>query len=72
MADEADLAFNEQETNIKFAIAFSKKENIKLKPIGECHYCGEPFTSNLNKLFCNPSCEKSYIKEQELIRQNSF
>jgi hypothetical protein len=72
MADEADLAFDEQEANIKLAIANSKKESIKLKPIGECHYCGEPFTGNLNRLFCNPSCEKAFVKEQELMRQNSL
>jgi len=71
MSDQADLAFNEQESVIENALAYRKKE-VRLKPIGECYYCGKPFTSNIDRLFCNSTCEKNYMKEQELIKQNRF
>jgi len=67
MVDEADLAFEEQEAFIKYSMANRKKEN-SLKPIGECYYCGEPFTNKLDRLFCSPKCEKAYMKEQELLK----
>jgi len=66
MVDEVDLAFEEQEAFIRYAMVNRKKES-NLKPIGECHYCGEPFTNNLDRLFCSPNCEKAYVKEQKLI-----
>jgi hypothetical protein len=71
MTDEIDLAFNEQESSIERAVANRKKEE-KLKPIGECHYCGEPFINNPDRLFCGSGCEKAYAREQFLISQNRY
>lgn len=72
MTDIADESFKQIEQFINDGINLKKPEN-KLKPIGECHYCGEPFTSrDLNKLFCSNIHAEEYEREEFLRKQNIF
>jgi hypothetical protein len=55
MADEADIAQIQNEIVEREALKYRRPINT-IAPIGECHWCGEPFEADSLKLFCNGVC----------------
>jgi len=67
MADDADRADEINQKHQQQSIEkILKTEQPKLKPIGECYYCGEPFKKSEReiKLFCNGSHATFFEEEQ--------
>ena len=59
MADEVDIAQAQNEKAME-AILQYRKPIAKIHPIGECHFCSEPFEDGSLKLFCDSNCAKAY------------
>lgn len=59
MADEVDIAQQQNERAIEAALQY-RKPVTKIAPVGECYWCGEIFEEGSLKLFCDSNCAKGY------------
>ena len=59
MADEVDIAQQQNEKAIEAALQY-RKPVAKIAPVGECHWCGTEFEEGSLKLFCDSNCAKAY------------
>lgn len=68
MADEADLAFETEQSHLKLALAAQRGRTTVLRPIGSCHNCGN--TEDLaDRLFCDSDCAEDWEYEDALRRR---
>ncbi|MCP8687722.1 hypothetical protein [Marinobacterium sedimentorum] len=60
MADVLDQV-DERETRInEMRIQAIRNAGRELHPIGECHWCNEPFDAGSPKLFCDATCSTDW------------
>ena len=73
MADEADIAYQAEQRFLENARA--QRKTSRLAPMGACHYCGEPFSTDdplcSQKLFCDVYCAQDHEKETRLRSMSS-
>lgn len=55
MADDIDRANEQAQGQLEAALAH-RKPVPNIKPMGECHWCGEEFEKDSLKLFCDGGC----------------
>ena len=68
MADEADVASEQELQAIQSALFVQQNSRIKLLPKGTCHYCDDVLDTT-GKLFCNTDCGADYEREQMLKKR---
>jgi hypothetical protein len=68
MADEADLAFDSEQRHLSMALAAQRKRTSALRPIGECHHCGND-EGVADRLFCDAECASDWEYEDSLRRK---
>jgi len=66
MADEADLASEEETAFIVSALNAQIKSRPKLEHTGKCHYCDHPVAEKEH--FCDVECKAAWERERK-IRQ---
>ena len=68
MADEADLAFDSEHRHLTMALAAQRSRGAALRPVGQCHHCGEP-SAVAERLFCDTDCAADWEYEAALRRR---
>jgi hypothetical protein len=70
MADEADLAFDSEQTYLRQVLAAQRHNGSRaaLPRLGRCHWCGN--TEGIaQRLFCDSDCAEDWEYEDSLQRR---
>lgn len=68
MADDVDVASENELFNIELAKRNMKANAVQLVSTGCCHNCEEPVSDQ--QLFCDADCRDDWDKEQAAKRRN--
>jgi hypothetical protein len=68
MADEADLAFDSEQSYLTQAIAAQRSVRGVLQPTGYCHNCGND-DGIAQRLFCDADCAADWEYQDSLRRR---
>jgi hypothetical protein len=63
MADEVDIAQIQNEL-AQEALLQQRRPVSDIHPIGECHFCAEPFDPDSLKLFCDGVCATNHDRRK--------